>query len=662
MLYILVTRFRQQPLIEQLTGIWDGFVKLTDETILNFLSVEHLAFILHRLRNMICSKKKDRTMPFYMERGRPHLIAASHRMKYQLVLSLYEFDRVCPHPTRNEVLLCTSSTRRDEVMLFLSRALKDSTSFYCVVNSHLLEHDICKEIEQTISAANEMSNVQYGLAFIYSEEVKNARIRTYLDKYLVKNVEVAPLENLKTYVSKNLTVPSSVTPTASSADPDRSYARLIRSSRAGVGKSLQKLNLCHELRVVQEVTGKDITIPIYKVIDTDNIINCLTSKLGNGYSDTPCSVIHFDIAHEVESGVDELLFNLIILRSLVNSEGVVWQAQPTQYYIIECMPCINKDRSSVHEIFDILPTITCISPEEALKKYTDELPTDSFIGFDQPTLYSREWQTVLRFLECHQDPSPKNDYWIEDVEIADPVQALQLLIQNCGLKEPSWSELRHYVYFLSDQLFKVEKSPYCLESSAPDLPGFRRFVVQFMFRMAKDFATRSLKIAEETPGAALSEATEQEDAGAMLDQLGMKRTWESVNHPYLFFNEDGETVTPLGFFAKSINVARAYSLVDCDTLEELVPDAITRELKRALDQCHLSMSENFKNLRRMDQLTKLRDVMVKKCMLYDSSITYDKSATRNNIPYFALDDDPDPNYVLTMDNAKKILAIHQRLR
>ena len=24
--------------------------------------------------------------------------------------------------------------------------------------------------------------------------------------------------------------------------------------------------------------------------------------------------------------------------------------------------------------------------------------------------------------------------------------------------------------------------------------------------------------------------------------------------------------------------------------------------------------------------------------------------------------DPDPNYVLTMDNAKKILAIHQRLR
>ena len=31
-------------------------------------------------------------------------------------------------------------------------------------------------------------------------------------------------------------------------------------------------------------------------------------------------------------------------------------------------------------------------------------------------------------------------------------------------------------------------------------------------------------------------------------------------------------------------------------------------------------------------------------------------------PTFVDGDDPDPNYVLTMDNAKKILAIHQRLR
>ena len=39
-----------------------------------------------------------------------------------------------------------------------------------------------------------------------------------------------------------------------------------------------------------------------------------------------------------------------------------------------------------------------------------------------------------------------------------------------------------------------------------------------------------------------------------------------------------------------------------------------------------------------------------------------KKADFQPVPIFLDDDDPDPNYVLTMDNAKKIIAIHQRLR
>ena len=118
----------------------------------------------------------------------------------------------------------------------------------------------------------------------------------------------------------------------------RSCARLIRSARAGVGKSLTKFNLCNQVRSEKKLKGKDITIPVYKTIDTDSIIAKLNAELGNGYSDPPHHTIHIDIAHEVESGVDEMLFNLVVLRSLVNSEGVVWQSQQSQYYIIECMP------------------------------------------------------------------------------------------------------------------------------------------------------------------------------------------------------------------------------------------------------------------------------------------------------------------------------------
>ena len=43
----------------------------------------------------------------------------------------------------------------------------------------------------------------------------------------------------------------------------------------------------------------------------------------------------------------------------------------------------------------------------------------------------------------------------------------------------------------------------------------------------------------------------EQRGGDVLAQLEMKRTWESGNHPYLFFNEDGETFSPLGFFVEN---------------------------------------------------------------------------------------------------------------
>ena len=61
----------------------------------------------------------------------------------------------------------------------------------------------------------------------------------------------------------------------------RSNARLIRSQRAGVGKSLQRNNLVEHLRVNLDIrSGEDLTIPIYKTIDTDAIITKLTIVLG----------------------------------------------------------------------------------------------------------------------------------------------------------------------------------------------------------------------------------------------------------------------------------------------------------------------------------------------------------------------------------------------
>ena len=57
---------------------------------------------------------------------------------------------------------------------------------------------------------------------------------------------------------------------------------------------------------------------------------------------------------------------------------------------------------------------------------------------------------------------------------------------DCGVRDPSWMELRHFLYFLNAQLEDCESSIFCKARYIKDaLPGFKKFVVEFMLKMAK---------------------------------------------------------------------------------------------------------------------------------------------------------------------------------
>ena len=56
----------------------------------------------------------------------------------------------------------------------------------------------------------------------------------------------------------------------------------------------------------------------------------------------------------------------------------------------------------------------------------------------------------------------------------------------CGVKNPTWSELSHFVTFLSIQLRSCEKSDFCKEEFIKDaMSGLKTFVVKFMIQMSK---------------------------------------------------------------------------------------------------------------------------------------------------------------------------------
>ena len=56
----------------------------------------------------------------------------------------------------------------------------------------------------------------------------------------------------------------------------------------------------------------------------------------------------------------------------------------------------------------------------------------------------------------------------------------------CGVKNPSWSELKHFIDFLNTQLKSCESSIFCNEDFIKDvMSGLKTFVVKFMIRMSK---------------------------------------------------------------------------------------------------------------------------------------------------------------------------------
>ena len=53
--------------------------------------------------------------------------------------------------------------------------------------------------------------------------------------------------------------------------------------------------------------------------------------------------------------------------------------------------------------------------------------TEGFIGFDEDVLMQKEWQTVLKFLDCHRKKDPVFEPSADD--FTDGMDALELLIQ-----------------------------------------------------------------------------------------------------------------------------------------------------------------------------------------------------------------------------------------
>ena len=126
-------------------------------------------------------------------------------------------------------------------------------------------------------------------------------------------------------------------------------------------------------------------------------------------------------------------------------------------------------------------------------------------------------------------------------------------------------------------------------------------------------------------------------------------------HPYLFFNEDGMSITFVGF-----NVSRTGDLLDPIRNSVIDRAVMTTQLYTGTGNFFNYMILKFKSI-----LCVQLGLQRNQVDLSENYRTWTKEIMIQRIGMVMGLDwvcDPDPSYVLTVDNVIKILAIHMRFR
>lgn len=279
----------------------------------------------------------------------------------------------------------------------------------------------------------------------------------------------------------------------------------------------------------------------------------------------------------------------------------------------------------------MFPTVQCLSPEETQKHLQEGSPDDrEYQLMDDAEFCSEAFQRTYQYFKRYRMKSVESFSFKTGSHEDSPKEWLECLLQFCGVKNPSWAELRNFTHFLSSQLKKCEQSIFCSEALKDDLTGFKNFVVKFMITMSKDFSMRSLNTSDD--GHEKEQQASEDDT--VLAEFQLRRCWEQQAHPYILFNADHESMTFLGFHFRNLDA------IDTRTNTIVEKNIIDRTLLAQLKAQKVPFNIDFEEEGRVKQLETLGRVL---------GVKQDKKIM-----------DPDDTYQLTLDNVMKMLAIHLR--
>ncbi|XP_041755240.2 E3 ubiquitin-protein ligase rnf213-alpha-like [Coregonus clupeaformis] len=637
--------------------IWNAYMRDMKNFLPDTLDVRSfgrfLEILANKEENKFCPKmwsKKpiQRDLSKGLATGTPNLIVCPHDEILTSCISIYMSSKCEPLPTYDEVLLCNSSTPYEQVELFVRRCLTPGyrgQKIYTMLYGDQLSYEVSSKIERFFKSIEMQSRKDYRLVIICSLDREHAYLPSAFSQYRLHMVPQEPLIMIQRYLNRHYTVPADQT-SAAAVFKDRQFVGVVSSERAGVGKSLYIKRLFEKLK---DNFMKSALLKCIRLIKPTVDENAILQSLLNSPEKKELTIFHFDVTSTVQKGLDECLFKLLVLGYLMDSEGRMWKCSNKQLYVIEILQStVNQLRNEpttkapVNFTFlDVFPNIFCRPPNEILELGMRMQQDPSITKPEDPLMDDQEfksdaYQRPYQYLTRSHNHINLDRFMYSGVE-GTHVKCLQLLLLYCGIKDPSWAELRNFTWFLNLQLRDCETSVFCDASITGDtLQGFKNFVVDFMILMAKDFATPSLSISDQSPGKRQIDLTGKQEED--LAPFRIRKRWESEPHPYIFFNGDHMSMTFIGFHLQP-NKENWVDAVDPSTGSVIKRNIMTKKLFDGLTLQRVPFNIDFDELSRQDKIEYICNVM----------------GIHQHL-------DPDETYELTTDNVLKMLAIIMRFR
>ncbi|KAM4663578.1 E3 ubiquitin-protein ligase RNF213-like [Discoglossus pictus] len=636
--------------LKKLEMIWEYSMEYMDSLFPGCLDISTLGKCLECLAAIEAKITTRDLHPSVLPR-RPNLILCppSEVLSSAIAIYMHSFDQ--PLPSYDEVLLCTPHTSFEEVALFFRRCLTPGYSenkIYSLVYADELDYDTGSKSVQLLQQLQAQSDMNYSLVIICNCEREHCYIPSEFNQYKVHMIPQKPLLEIQRYFELHFTVGDV---SAAPVFKNRMNVGIVSSKRAGVGKSLYVKRL--HMKLGSKLPEEKLVLKTIRLItpqlDEDKVLQMLIPFLSSEHKDKPV-IFHIDIMSSVNRGISEFLFKLFVLKYLMDSEGRLWRRRPNHLYVIEILESSfmtqkKQSRTVPHvnqsNFIDFFPKISCCAPKEVLARMTENQSITEDCGnpgMDVEEFFSECFQRPYQYLIRFEQKQNLDTFTYKKGSVeGHPAKCLQLLLLYCGIIDPSWAELRNFTWFLNLQLMDCESSIFCNHELVGDtLQGFKNFVVNFMILMAKDFATPSLHITDQSPGRQIFNfnGVREEDLAPFL----MRKKWESEPHPYIFFNDDHVSMTFIGFHLQPNNTGGVDAINpknDC----VIQKNVMSTQLFEGLKLQRVRFNVDFDQLPRDEKINKL-------CMVLGIQWPFD----------------PDDTYELTLDNMLKILAIKMRFR